>query len=140
MLERYLVPLSPYALLALAAVVGLFILVSVEREIRRLKSRLRTESNRESASLDAGRDEIQIKLDDFSVRLQEAEERYRAPVPAAPAKPGLNMNKRNQAIRMSRRGQPADNIAASLSMPRREVELLLKIHGLSAGKPSENAS
>jgi hypothetical protein len=140
MLERYLVPLSPYALLALAAVVGLFILVSVEREIRRLKARLGKENKSGRATADAGHDQLQIKLDDLSVRLREAEERYRAPAPAPATKPGLNMNKRNQVIRMSRRGQPATNIAAALSMPRKEVELLLKIHGLSASKPSENAS
>jgi len=52
----------------------------------------------------------------------------------------VNLNKRNQVIRMSRRGQPAANIAASLSMSRKEVELLLKIHALSLSKVSEKAS
>ena len=40
---------------------------------------------------------------------------------------------------MSRRGERSENIAATLSLPRNEVELLLKIHGLvldsSSGKP-----
>jgi hypothetical protein len=136
MLERYLVPLAPYALLALAAVAGLFIFVSVEREIRRLKSRLEPLKNSELV----GRHELQMKLDDLSARLREAEERYSVPIQAQPAKSGVNLNKRNQVIRMSRRGQPAANIAASLSMPRKEVELLLKIHGLSLSNTTENAS
>jgi hypothetical protein len=136
MLERYLVPLAPYALLAMAAVAGLFIFISVEREIRRLKSRLGRQKNGELVS----QDELQIKLDDLSARLREAEERYSAPMQApAGAKSGLNLNKRNQVIRMSRRGQPAANIAASLCMPRKEVELLLKIHGLGSSKVSEKA-
>jgi len=136
MLERYLVPLAPYALLALAAVAGLFIFISVEREIRRLKSRLEPLKNTELA----GQHELQIQLDDLSARLREAEERSSAPIQAQPATSGVNLNKRNQVIRMSRRGQPAANIAASLSMSRREVELLLKIHALSLSKLSEKAS
>jgi hypothetical protein len=46
------------------------------------------------------------------------------------------MNGRDQVIRLSRRGQAAANIATTLRMPRKEVELLLKIHNLSL----ENAS
>jgi len=40
---------------------------------------------------------------------------------------------------MSRRGERAENIAASLSLPRREVELLLKIHGLVLNGASEKS-
>jgi hypothetical protein len=43
-------------------------------------------------------------------------------------KPGLNLSKRSQALRMHRRGEPPEQIAATLAVSRQEVELLLKIH------------
>lgn len=45
----------------------------------------------------------------------------------------LNLSKRSQALRMSRRGDPAERIAASLGIPRREVDLLLKVQRTMAG-------
>ena len=47
--------------------------------------------------------------------------------PAVP-RPGLNLSKRSQALRMHRRGESADKIAAELQLPRQEVDLLLKVH------------
>ena len=50
-----------------------------------------------------------------------------APLPGMP-KPGLNLNKRSHALRMHRRGEGAEQIAAALELPRQEVDLLLKVH------------
>ena len=47
-----------------------------------------------------------------------------------PAQP-LNLNKRGQILRMRRRGERPETIAGALSLPRNEVELLLKVHDLS---------
>jgi hypothetical protein len=49
------------------------------------------------------------------------------PLPAL-TRPGLNLNKRSQALRMHRKGEDAARIAALLEVPRQEVELLLKVH------------
>lgn len=135
MLERYLIPLGPYLLLTLVAIASLIVFLSSDREIRRLKSRL-CGSNQELLS----QEELQARLDQLTGRLHEAEERFRIPLQPATIKPSLNMNKRNQVIRLSRRGQPAANIASSLSIPRKEVELLLKIHKLSADKAPNSAA
>jgi len=43
-------------------------------------------------------------------------------------KTGLNMTRRAQALRMHRRGDQPDQIAAVLDIPRQEVDLLLKVH------------
>jgi hypothetical protein len=40
----------------------------------------------------------------------------------------MNLNKRIQAVRMHRRGDRPDQIAAALSLPKNEVALLLKVH------------
>lgn len=44
------------------------------------------------------------------------------------SKPGLNLSKRSQALRMHRRGDPPDQIASTLAVSRQEVDLLLKVH------------
>jgi len=51
-------------------------------------------------------------------------------VAAAPVlpKPGLNLSKRSQALRMNRRGDAPDRIATAPDIPLREVELLIKVH------------
>ena len=41
---------------------------------------------------------------------------------------GLIPAKRTQALRLHRRGEPVERIAAALEIPRAEVELLLKMH------------
>ena len=43
----------------------------------------------------------------------------------------LTLNKRGQVLRMRRRGENPETIAAALSIPRNEVDLLLKVHQMS---------
>jgi len=43
-------------------------------------------------------------------------------------KPGMNVVKRAQALRLYRRGERPEKIAAALELPRQEVDLLLKVH------------
>jgi hypothetical protein len=133
MLERFLIPLSPYILLAAVCIAALILLASLEKEIRRLKSRL--SRPREAGSPSSA--EFQRQLDGLSARLRDAEERAAIlPVPVS-IKPSLNLNKRTQVIRMSRRGEAPQTIAASLSLPRREVELLLKVYALTLTNPND---
>jgi hypothetical protein len=136
MLERYFIPLAPYALLAAGCIFGLFFLLSFEKDVHRLKSRLA----RRQAGDNTSTRELKIQLQQLNERLRDAEER--AGIPLAPPSPkaSLNLNKHTQALRMSRRGERVENIAASLSLPRREVELLLKIHGLVLNCSGEKSS
>jgi len=53
------------------------------------------------------------------------------PVPAPVAGQPLNLNKRGQVLRMRRRGENPETIAAALSIPRNEVDLLLKVHQMA---------
>jgi len=50
-----------------------------------------------------------------------------AAVPAMP-RPGLNLTKRAQVLRMHRHGEEPQGIATALELPLAEVELLLKVH------------
>ena len=49
------------------------------------------------------------------------------PVPGT-RRPPLSLPKRTQALRMHRRGDPPEKIAATLDIPIGEVDLLLKVH------------
>jgi hypothetical protein len=44
------------------------------------------------------------------------------------ARPGMNLTKRSQVLRLHRRGESPEQIATSMDVPRQEVELLLKVH------------
>lgn len=59
---------------------------------------------------------------------QVEREGQRAPLPGT-----INLTRRSQVIRMSRRGENADQIAQALAIPRNEVDLVLKIHQLVVG-------
>ena len=52
----------------------------------------------------------------------------------AAARPGMNLTKRSQVLRMHRRGESPDQIASSLDLPRQEIELLLKVHRIVMAK------
>ncbi|MGH9674342.1 MAG: hypothetical protein ACRD44_14265 [Bryobacteraceae bacterium] len=53
--------------------------------------------------------------------------------PARLATPGINLTRRSQVLRLSRRGESAGQIAATLGVPLNEVELLLKVHQATTG-------
>ncbi|HEY6392744.1 MAG TPA: hypothetical protein VIX89_15800 [Bryobacteraceae bacterium] len=127
MLERYLLSLGPYAFQAAGTLACLFIFLTLKQEIRRLKSRL----DRQQADEATATRDLKLRLEEITLRLRDSEDR--AGVLVAPEAPrsGLNLTKRSQAIRMSRRGERAENIAASLSLPRGEVDLLLKVNALT---------
>jgi len=43
-------------------------------------------------------------------------------------KPGMNLSRRSHALRLHRKGSSPEHIAASIDVPRQEVELLIKVH------------
>ena len=51
----------------------------------------------------------------------------------APPRSGFNFSKRVQAMRMLRRNQDVSHIAAALGVPRREIELLIRVQQIKPG-------
>jgi hypothetical protein len=49
----------------------------------------------------------------------------------APPKPAINLSRRFQALRLYRRGERPEQIAAALGVPLREIELLIKVHQIA---------
>src|SRR5450755_3492490 len=127
MLQNYLVTVGALALIASGCVVCLSVFLALKGEIRKIRSRMANQ-------------DLNIKMEEMHTRLREAEERAGMLVAPAPVRSGLNLNKRSQAIRMSRRGERPDAIAASLSLPRRQVDLLLKVHGMVLNSSNETLS
>lgn len=127
MLEHHLIPLAPYVLMALGFLVCIFLTLSTDSELRRLKSTLGGRRAAEARSLG----ELEKKVAELSERLREAEERAGMLTAPEPPKSGLNVNKRTQVLRLSRRGEQTENIVALLGIPRREVELLIKVNALA---------
>jgi hypothetical protein len=115
--------LAPFALLAAGIGACVYVFVSLKREIHQLTRRIKLQQEQYQA-LQAN---IPAELASVNLRLREAEERVGVLVAPAAPRSGLNLNKRSQALRMSRIGEKPENIAAALSLPRKEVELLLKV-------------
>jgi len=78
--------------------------------------------------------EIRQAIEELRVGLREAEQRTGVMVPPTPPRTGLNMTTRAQALRMFRRGEQPERIAAALHVPENEVRLLIKVHQLSVGR------
>jgi len=80
------------------------------------------------------------EIEELGRRLEEMDARWRkSESQAAPAesaavavRPGMNLNRRSQALRLHRRGETPGEIARLLSMPAGEVRLLLKVHQMLA--------
>ena len=73
-------------------------------------------------------------------RLREEREEATRPSPGPAAGQPLNLNKRGQVLRMRRRGENPETIAAALSIPRNEVDLLLKVHQMSLEQVEKGSS
>ena len=77
---------------------------------------------------DAGLQSVRDSLEALAAQLHDLQNHPPVAQPPGLPKPGLNLSKRSHALRMHRRGEGAEQIAASLDLPRQEVELLLKVH------------
>jgi hypothetical protein len=127
MLERSLILFGSYAFQAAGAIVLLLVFLALKRELYVLRTRVT-------------RLDFSLRLDAMNDRLREAEERALSPAAPVVARRSVNLSKRSQVIRLSRRGEPVETIAATLNLPRREVELLLKVHQVSAASASAPTS
>lgn len=89
---------------------------SVQRLDRRTKAR--------DAHLEAVWEATQETMKGLAKEIDQIREQS----PAAPPRGSFNVTTRSQALRMHRRGDTAEQIAAALQVPVQEVELLLRVH------------
>src|SRR5579864_2818134 len=127
MLVQTLFQSIPYAIMAGAVLLTFILHFALQRKFRQTLAPILPALQGAQTEIAA----LQQNLDEITARMQDAEERAGVLVPPSAPKSGLSLSRRTQVIRMARRGDRPDNIAASLSVPRREVELLLKVHRLA---------
>jgi hypothetical protein len=113
-------PAISYALLTIGLGLCLCLFASLKRDLAASESRWQ----KKLASLESEWEKRARALDEQWKELSQAAGLL---VPPAPARSGLNLNKRSQALQMSRRGEKPHDIAAALSIPQNEVELLVKV-------------
>lgn len=124
-MSALLIPLSILCGLVLCATaISLFAVYRAHCLLREMDRRAGDKQSRSDAELQALRDSV----DALAAQVHDLRNRpFVAPPPGLP-KPGLNLSKRSHALRMQRRGEGAEQIAAALELPRQEVDLLLKVH------------
>jgi hypothetical protein len=101
--------------------VGLFI--GIKLHVRRVERKI----EKDHAEWRIGLEELRTHVASLAERRQN-EEAAVAVAATAGGSPTLNVSKRNHALRLHRIGQTAEQIAEALSIPKNEVQLLLKVH------------
>lgn len=126
--ELILQPLFYYLMLAAGMGVCLYLFLATKRQLHAVS----LASGRQMEQLSATVTSLEQQLAAMDSKLKEAQEGLSLMVAPKPTPSGLNLNRRSQALRMARRGDRADQIAAALQIPHTEVALLLKVHRVMA--------
>ena len=121
-LKWLLNPAALYAAVATGAILCLYLFVSLKRDLSAVESRSMKKLQAMEAHWNA-------KMESLDERWKELSQISSLLVPPAPPRSGLNLSKRSQALQMFRRGETPLDISAALSIPRNEVELLVKVVG-----------
>jgi len=128
-LEYLLHPLLSYALMAVGLGLCLYLFMTLKVEIRRLLPG-RVEDQQRVEALESALAEARLTVQQLENDLREVERQTGMLVAPAPARSGLNLSKRTQVLRLHRSGESSAAIATSLGLPRGEVDLLIKVHGM----------
>jgi DNA-binding NarL/FixJ family response regulator len=123
------VALLTMVMIVMALGVSGYLFISLKRDMH-LLDRKRMDS---AAAGEAAIQMVRKEVGEFAnqiVDLRKELELMPAPGLASAASAGINLNKRTQALRMMRLGQDSEQIAAALSLPRKEIELLAKVQKL----------
>jgi hypothetical protein len=118
-------PAAPYAALVIGMGLCLYLFVSLKRDLRACEERGRK-------MLAALETDLQAKTALLEERWNELSQISSLLVAPAPLRSGLNLTKRSQALQMFRRGESPEEIAATLALPRNEVELLARVQRIGA--------
>ncbi len=97
----------------------------------RSKAMIRSANDRVNdaqTQFEAGILAVRQTVEGLAAQVLDVQQQPRVTIAAGLPKPGLNLSKRSQALRMHRRGDATDQIAAALEIPLQEVELLIKVH------------
>jgi hypothetical protein len=129
-------PLIYYGFLAAGINICLFLFLTMKREMKSLECRTR----RQLEACETEAQQMRRTIEELRSAIQGQEERQAAAA-AAPANwTGMNITRRAQVLRMYRRGERPEQIAAALGLPQNEVDLLLKLHAAVTGAVQATAA
>lgn len=126
-------PLAYYGTLAAAMSACLYLFVSVAKDLQFLKRGIDlrlTEVEGVNVSVVGQMAALETRLGEWAARTSEVEEKVAglAALRRSHAlSTGVDANQRTQVLRLARRGDRAEQIAAELRVPKSEVDLLLKV-------------
>ncbi|MEQ1886169.1 MAG: hypothetical protein ABL967_13980 [Bryobacteraceae bacterium] len=112
---NWVVAAAPYLFIALGLIASFVLFASLKRDMQEQSYKQRH------------------SIDQILTRLREAEngETFTQSVIYLPAvRSSFNIHRRAQAMRLLRRGENVAHIAAALNVPRKEVELLIRVQRL----------
>jgi hypothetical protein len=120
-----LLPLSILCgLILCGTAISLFAVYRAHGLLRQMNQRAAERQLHDEAGMQALRDTVTA----LSTQFHDLQSHPPVAPPTGLPKPGLNLSKRSQALRMHRHGEGAAQIASALELPRQEVDLLLKVH------------
>jgi len=105
-----------YAVHAAVLLASLLCFLLAKVEVARLRVDMRAEAERRRQETDRA----------LRSAMEASVERAEAAEPQAGA--GINFSRRAQILRLSKRGERPEQIAAALNLPMNEVSLVLKLH------------
>ncbi len=94
----------------------------------RKQSRLICERDSDATILAEKIIELGKAVDSMTVRLEEIERRKTITIDGSAEPASVNLNRRGQVLRLSRRGDSAGQIASALGLSQGEVKLTLRVH------------
>lgn len=112
------------------AMLGAVAFFLVRRQPHLIRRWAEAEWTKREAAGEAALNSLNERVETLAAELRELREQklQNAAGPLTARASGLDLTRRAQALRMHRRGDPPDQIAAMLKIPFQEVDLLLKVH------------
>ena len=129
-----LVALLPHLLIAANTILMLALFFGINQRVRKAWKRLAAGE----MSVDGGITRISNATNELCGRLAKLEKEVSGLKNSERGAAALNGAVRAQMLKMYRMGQPADRIAETLRVPRSEVDLLVKVHGIVMQSLSEH--
>ncbi|MEQ1945901.1 MAG: hypothetical protein ABL995_01850 [Bryobacteraceae bacterium] len=112
-----IVAAAPYVFIALALIASFILFASLKRDLQEQSYKQRH------------------AIDQILTRLRDAEQTEtisQAVIYLPAVRSSFNIHRRAQALRLLRRGENVAHIAAALNVPRKEVELLIRVQKMPA--------
>ena len=116
-------PAFGYGLLALAIGLCTFLFITLKQDLHRVH----TSHARAEKHLEGLVDNVTLELSSLRKSVHDVEIKASALPQMADPRPGMNVSRRGQVLRMHKRGERPEQIATALGLPLNEVELLLKV-------------